>query len=106
MLVVVVVRLRLFPAAAQGPFLGFEPYVGSKTHYRLINHKWADAYTTNPYLQLEKNATLVVSRTGWQEFLTVRRLHLPRKGHHSAPPRPVSPPASLVLNQPRAKEGG
>eukprot|EP00873_Tetraselmis_striata_P016654 jgi/Tetstr1/436918/TSEL_025691.t1 len=57
----------------QGPFLGFEPYVGSKTHYRLINHKWADAYTTNPYLQLEKNATLVVSRTGWQEFLTCAR---------------------------------
>jgi len=55
----------------QGPYKHFEDFVGSKTTHRLINHKWAEAYTNNPYLQLEKGVTLVVSRTGWREFLRV-----------------------------------
>lgn len=60
----------------QGPYRHFEEFVGSKTTYRLINHKWADAYTVNSYLQLEKDVTLVVSRTDWKEFLKVQELAL------------------------------
>ena len=61
---------------SQGPFRHYELFVGSKTTYRLINHKWAEAYLANPYLQLERGVTLVVSRTEWQQFLKVRQLSL------------------------------
>ena len=56
----------------QGPTAGFERHVGSKTTFRLINHKWADAYTSvRSKLQLETDVTLVVSRTDWRSFLKI-----------------------------------
>ena len=69
----------------QGPYRHYEPYVGSKTTYRLINHKWAEAYLVNTYLQLEQGVTLVVSRTDWQGFLKVQQQ---QRHVFSAPPPP------------------
>ena len=57
----------------QATTLGFEKHVGKKTTFRLINSKWASAYTTSNKLQLEKNVTLVVSRTDWKAFLRIAR---------------------------------
>ncbi|UPQ97182.1 sialyltransferase [Chloropicon primus] len=55
----------------QATTVGFEKHVGKKTTFRLINSKWASAYTTSSKLQLEQNATLVVSRTDWRAFLRI-----------------------------------
>ena len=57
----------------QATTVGFEKYVGRKTTFRLINSKWASAYTTSNKLQLEKEVTLVVSRTDWRHFLRIAR---------------------------------
>ncbi|XRB17947.1 glycosyltransferase family 29 protein [Pseudoscourfieldia marina] len=68
----------------QGPTKGYEPFVGSRTTYRLINKKWAAVYTAKDdgrqiLLPSEaQNATYVVTRgSTWQLerlFHVVRRL--------------------------------
>ena len=55
----------------QATTVGFEKHVGKKTTFRLINSKWAQAYTSSNKLQLEKDVTLVVSRTDWRAFLRI-----------------------------------
>ncbi len=57
----------------QATTAGFEKHVGKKTTFRLINSKWASAYTSSNKLQLESGATLVVSRTDWKAFLRIAR---------------------------------
>ena len=68
----------------QGPTRGYEPFVGSRTTYRLINKKWASVYTSKDdgrqYLLPAEalNTTYVVTRgSTWQLerlFHLVRRL--------------------------------
>jgi len=52
---------------------GFEEQVGNKTTMRLVNRKWAAAYKKSFSLQLEKNCTLMCSRTTWETYLQVAR---------------------------------
>ena len=58
-----------------GPTLGFEKYVGSKTTHRVVNNLWTKAYGASVYnlarLPLEWNATLLVSRTDGEDFYNV-----------------------------------
>lgn len=87
--------------------------MGSKTTYRLINHKWAEAYTGNTYLQLEKDVTLVVSRTDWHEFLKVgslgkaeKPLQLPFPGcEDQLCPHPLHPPCDAQTPGGQEDEG-
>lgn len=58
-----------------GPTLGFEKYVGTKTTHRIVNNLWTKAYGASVYnlarLPLEWNSTLLVSRTDGEEFYSV-----------------------------------
>ena len=58
-----------------GPTLGFEKYVGTKTTHRIVNNLWTKAYGASVYnlarLPLEWNATLLVSRTDGEDFYNV-----------------------------------
>jgi hypothetical protein len=59
----------------QATTLGFEPFVGNKTTWRLVNRKWADAFRRSERLtmvKLQEDSTLLCSRTTWKFYLSVR----------------------------------
>jgi len=61
------------------PTVGFERWVGSKTHLRLVNNQWTREYGLQESLPLEINCTLLISRADAQSAATLRRVLLERR---------------------------
>lgn len=53
------------------PTVGFERWVGSKTHLRLVNNQWTREYGLQESLPLEINCTLLISRADAQSVRSI-----------------------------------